>query len=128
MLGKLDRHRAAIDSFETVDCEDALTLVVAYGIAARAARRAVRQAREEGIRAGLFRPITIWPFPERALREVAGRAAAVLVAEMSAGQLALEVERHCAPPRGVDRLGRIDGQPIEPTEILTRLRELAGRG
>jgi len=128
LLGKLDRHRDAIDSFERVECEDALYVVVAYGITARAARRAVRQAREEGIRAGLFRPITIWPFPERAFREVAGRAAAVLVAEMSAGQLCLEVERHAAPAGGVARLGRIDGQPIAPAEILERLRELAGRG
>ncbi len=128
LLGKLDRHREVIDSFETIGCEDASVLVVAYGITARAARRAVRLAREEGIRAGLFRPITIWPFPERAFREVAERSAAVLVPEMSAGQLCLEVERHCAPAGGVERLGRVDGQPIEPDEILARVRELASRG
>ena len=128
LLGKLDRHREAIESFETVGCEDALVLVVAYGITARAAGRAVRQARDQGIRAGLFRPITIWPFPERAFREVAGRAHAVLVPEMSAGQLCLEVERHCAPAGGVAGLGRIDGEPIAPVEILERIRELAGRG
>jgi 2-oxoglutarate ferredoxin oxidoreductase subunit alpha len=128
LLGKLDRHRDAIESFETVDCQDAEVLVVAYGITARSALRAVRQAREEGIRAGLFRPITMWPFPERAFREVAGRAAAVLVPEMSAGQLCLEVERHCAPDGGVVRLGRIDGQPIAPAEILERVRGLSSRG
>jgi len=128
LLGKLDRHREAIDSFETVDCEDALVLVVAYGITARAAGRAVRQARDQGIRAGLFRPITIWPFPERAFREVAGRAHAVLVPELSAGQLCLEVERHCTPAGGVEGLGRVDGEPIAPAEILERIRELASRG
>jgi 2-oxoglutarate ferredoxin oxidoreductase subunit alpha len=127
LLGKLGRHREAIESFETVDCEDARVLIVAYGITARSARRAVRQARDQGIRAGLFRPITMWPFPERAFREVAGRAAAVLVPEMNAGQLCLEVERHCAPPGGVESLGRIDGQPIPPAEIIERLRELASR-
>jgi len=128
LLGKLDRNREAIESFETVGCEDALVLVVAYGITARAAGRAVKQAREQGIRAGLFRPITIWPFPDRAFREVAARAQAVLVPEMSAGQLCLEVERYCAPARGVDRLGRVDGEPIAPDQILERIRELAGRG
>jgi 2-oxoglutarate ferredoxin oxidoreductase subunit alpha len=128
LLGKLDRHRDAIESFETVDCQDAEVLVVAYGITARSALRAVRQAREQGIRAGLFRPITMWPFPERAFREVAGRAAAVLVPEMSAGQLCLEVERHCAPDGGVERLARIDGQPIAPAEILERVRGLTSRG
>jgi 2-oxoglutarate ferredoxin oxidoreductase subunit alpha len=128
LLGKLGRHREAIESFETVDCEDARVLIVAYGITARSARRAVRQAREQGIRAGLFRPITMWPFPERAFREVAGRAAAVLVPEMSAGQLCLEVERHCAPAGGVEGLGRVDGQPIAPAEILERVREMASRG
>jgi 2-oxoglutarate ferredoxin oxidoreductase subunit alpha len=128
LLGKLDRHREAIESFETVGCKDAEVLIVAYGITARAAGRAVRQARDERIRAGLFRPITMWPFPERAFREVAERARAVLVPEMSAGQLCLEVERHCAPPGGVEKLGRIDGQPIEPAEILERTRRLASHG
>jgi 2-oxoglutarate ferredoxin oxidoreductase subunit alpha len=128
LLGKLDRHREAIESFETIECEDAEVLIVAYGITARSARRAVRQAREHGVRAGLFRPITMWPFPERAFREVAGRAAAVLVPEMSAGQLCLEVDRHCTPAGGVERLTRVDGQPIEPAEILERVRELASRG
>jgi 2-oxoglutarate ferredoxin oxidoreductase subunit alpha len=127
LLGKLGRHREAIESFELFECEDAQVLVVAYGITARSAQRAVRQARARGVRAGLFRPITMWPFPERAFREVAERAAAVLVPEMSAGQLCLEVERHCAPAGGVESLGRVDGQPIAPAEILERLQELASR-
>jgi 2-oxoglutarate ferredoxin oxidoreductase subunit alpha len=128
LLGKLDRHRDAIESFETLECDDAQILIVAYGITARSARRAVREAREGGIRAGLFRPLTMWPFPERAFGEIAGRASAVLVPEMSAGQLCLEVDRHCAPNGGIERLTRVDGQPIEPAEILDRVKELARRG
>jgi len=127
LLGKLDRHRDPIESFEAIDCEDADVLVVAYGITARSARRAVAQARDEGVRAGLFRPITLWPFPERAFREVAGRASAVLAPEMNAGQLCLEVERHCTPMRGVQRLNRVDGQPIAPAKILESIMELAHR-
>jgi 2-oxoglutarate ferredoxin oxidoreductase subunit alpha len=128
LLGKLERHREVIDSWELVDCDDVEVLVVAYGITARSARRAVAEARREGIRAGLFRPVTLWPFPERAFREVAGRARALLVPEMNAGQLCLEVERHCAPPTVVARLNRIDGQPIAPDQILEQIVELANRG
>jgi 2-oxoglutarate ferredoxin oxidoreductase subunit alpha len=127
LLGKLDRHREVIDCFETVDCEDAEVLVVAYGITARAALHAVREARGRGIRAGLFRPITMWPFPERAFRQAADRARAVLVPEMSAGQLCLEVERHCPPDGRVERMNRVDGQPIAPAKLLERIGGLAKR-
>jgi 2-oxoglutarate ferredoxin oxidoreductase subunit alpha len=127
LLRKLERHRDLIESFEAIDCEDADVIAVAYGITARSARRAVAQARERGIRAGLFRPITLWPFPEQAFREIAGRARAILVPEMNLGQLCLEVERHCAPSGGVQRLGRVDGQPIAPSEILEHIVELSRR-
>jgi len=108
--------------------DDAELLVVAFGITARAAQRAVQDARAGGLRAGLFRPITLWPFPEQALRRAAAGARAVLVPEMNAGQLCLEVERHVRGDTPVARLNRIDGQPIAPREILTRLQELAGHG
>jgi 2-oxoglutarate ferredoxin oxidoreductase subunit alpha len=128
LLGKLERNRHQIESFETIYCDDVEVLVVAYGITARSAQRAVLEARERGIRAGLFRPVTMWPFPELAFREVAARAAAVLVPEMSAGQLCLEVERHCAPVGGVDRICRVDGEPIAPAAILERMGELVSSG
>jgi 2-oxoglutarate ferredoxin oxidoreductase subunit alpha len=128
LLRKIERHRELIESFEVIDCEDADVVVVAYGITARSARRAVAQARDQGVRVGLFRPITLWPFPEQAFREIAGRARAVLVPEMNAGQLCLEVERHCAPSGGVQQLGRIDGQPIAPAAILEHIVELSRRG
>jgi len=66
---------------------DATILVVAFGIVARAARTAVRLAREQGIRAGLFRPVRLWPFPFAELEEAAARARALLVAELNEGQL-----------------------------------------
>ncbi len=121
---KLDRNRAHIDSFETLGCDDADVVVVAIGISARSARRAVAMARERGVRAGLFRPITLWPFPEDALRAAASRARAVLVPEMNAGQLRLEVERvlRATPVSG---LNRYDGEPIAPAEIAQRVGELA---
>ena len=126
LLGKLDHHRDLIDCYETVDCDDAEVLVVAYGVTARAARRAVRQARAQGLRAGLFRPVTLWPFPDQALRTATANAHTALVPEMNAGQLCLEVERICAGIPVV-RLNRIDGEPITPQQVEDRINELITR-
>ena len=126
VLGKLDNHRDLIDCYETVDCDDAEVLVVAYGVTARAARRAVRQARAQGLRAGLFRPVTLWPFPDQALRTATANAHTVLVPEMNAGQLCLEVERICAGIPVV-RLNRIDGETITPQQVEDRINELITR-
>jgi 2-oxoglutarate ferredoxin oxidoreductase subunit alpha len=124
LLGKLGRHRALLEAVETLDCDDAEVLVVAVGITARAARRAVSLARERGVRVGLFRPVTLWPFPEEALRAAAANARAVLVPEMNAGQLRLEVERvlRATPVAG---LNRFDGEPIAPAAIADRAAQLA---
>jgi 2-oxoglutarate ferredoxin oxidoreductase subunit alpha len=128
LLGKFDQHRGLIDSFETLHADDAEVLVVAIGITARAARQAVQQARSRGIRAGLFRPITLWPFPEHAFRAYAARARRVLVAEMNAGQLVLEIERLCAVPDKVAALTRVSGEPIGPADILASIEESARHG
>jgi len=124
LLNKFDRHRDAIDSWQALACEDAEVLIVAIGISARAAARAIDIARANGVRVGLFRPITLWPFPENALREVAARVRAVLVPEMNAGQLSLEVERILGAKR-VHAIHRFNGEPISPTEIATRAESLA---
>lgn len=123
--GKLDHHRELIESYEAVGCEDADIVVCAIGISARAARRAVNAARASGIKAGLFRPITLWPFPETAFKSAIASARSVIVAEMNAGQLVLEIERLCAGAVQVESLARIDGEPIEPTEIEAKIRELS---
>jgi 2-oxoglutarate/2-oxoacid ferredoxin oxidoreductase subunit alpha len=124
MLAKLETHRDAIDSWQALACEDADVVVVAIGISARAATRAVEQCRARGLRVGLFRPITLWPFPERALREVTAGARAVLVPELNAGQLSLEIERILGRER-VSGLHRVNGEPITPAEIAARAEELA---
>jgi 2-oxoglutarate ferredoxin oxidoreductase subunit alpha len=123
--GKLDHHRDLIKSYEAVGCEDAEIVVCAIGISARAARRAVNAARASGIKAGLFRPITLWPFPESALKSATAGAKFVIVAEMNAGQLVLEVERLCGGAAAVESLARFDGEPIEPAEIEAKIRELS---
>ena len=124
LLTKFDRHRHAIDSWQTLRCDDAEVLIVAIGISARAAARAIDIARARGVHLGLFRPITLWPFPENDLREVAAKARAVLVPEMNAGQLSLEVERILGGKR-VDSIHRFNGEPITPAEIAERAETLA---
>jgi 2-oxoglutarate ferredoxin oxidoreductase subunit alpha len=128
VLGKIEHHRKAIEKFEQVDTGDAEVLVVAIGISARAAKRAVASTRQTGVKAGLLRPITLWPFPEDAFRDAAARARAVLVPEMNAGQLALEVERLCPAEVRTVPMNRVDGEPIAPDDIAARIRELAGHG
>ncbi|MBI2959219.1 MAG: 2-oxoacid:acceptor oxidoreductase subunit alpha [Betaproteobacteria bacterium] len=126
LLAKFERHREAIDAWQVTSCEDAEVLVVAIGISARSATRAVELARARGVKAGLFRPITLWPFPEKQLRAAAARARAVLVPEMNAGQLRLEVERILGGKR-VQGIDRCNGEPITPAEIAAGLEELGVR-
>ncbi len=127
LLDKIENHRDDIEAYECHDTDDAEVLVVAYGISARAARAAVREARAKGIAAGLFRPITVWPFPEEALKTAAAKAKVILVPEMNAGQLCLEIERLCDGDVKVEGLNRIDGQAIDPAQITNRIKELAGK-
>ncbi|MGC9418670.1 MAG: 2-oxoacid:acceptor oxidoreductase subunit alpha [Rhodovulum sp.] len=125
MTDKLTLHREKIESWCVTEADDAEVLVVAIGISARAARQAVKDLRAEGVKAGLFRPVTLWPFPEEALRETVARAGAqaVLVPEMNQGQLVLEVERVLAGRARAQGLNRIDGQAITPDEIAQAARE-----
>ena len=122
---KIERHRAAIEKVETSTPPTA-TSTGRVGITARAARRAVQILRKDGRRVGLFRPITLWPFPEQALRQAAGRARHIVVPELNLGQLALEVERLVDDSKTVIGLNRVDGEPITPDQIVARVRELAG--
>jgi 2-oxoglutarate ferredoxin oxidoreductase subunit alpha len=124
LLTKLERNRKRIESFETLACDDAEVLIVAIGISARAAQRALALARERRVKAGLFRPITLWPFPEEALRTAAAGVRAVLVPEMNAGQLRLEVER-VLRTKPVVGLNRYDGEAIAPAAIAARVEALA---
>jgi 2-oxoglutarate ferredoxin oxidoreductase subunit alpha len=124
LLSKFDLHRDRIDSWQRLACDDAEVLIVAIGISARAATRAIEICRARGVRAGLFRPITLWPFPEQALREAATNAHTVLVPEMNAGQLILEVERILGAKR-IDAIHRFNGEPITPAEIAERTEALA---
>ncbi|MBT4932429.1 MAG: 2-oxoacid:acceptor oxidoreductase subunit alpha [Rhodospirillaceae bacterium] len=123
-LGKLEHHAADIASFEEIDCKDAKVILVTVGISARAAARAQQQAREKGLKVGLFRPITLWPFPEAAFRAASKKATHIIVPEMNAGQLILEIERLMGPKQTAVGINRIDGEVIDPVAILEKIEEV----
>ncbi|MBC8258118.1 MAG: 2-oxoacid:acceptor oxidoreductase subunit alpha [SAR324 cluster bacterium] len=125
MLDKFELHQSEIESYETVCCEDAEVLVMTVGISARAAKHAVKTARQEGIKAGLFRPITLWPFPEKAFKKIISKVKTVVVPEMNTGQLSLEMERLCPKKTKIKSINRIDGEAIAPKEILSLLQSVA---
>lgn len=104
--------------YRTDDCE---ILVVSYGISNRSAYRAVKDAREQGIKAGLLTLHTLWPFPEEALKEAASHASKVIVAELNLGQMKQEVERILAGQVRVEGLNKVNGEIFTPNEILAGL-------
>ena len=106
--------------------EDADVIVVAYGASARVAKAAVREAREQGIKAGLIRPITLWPFPKQAMRDAAEHAKAFLCVEMSMGQMIDDVKLAIDCSRPVEFFGRTGGIIPTPAEVLENIKKLAG--
>lgn len=106
--------------------EDAELVLVAYGSTARICRRAVDLARAEGIAAGLLRPITLWPFPTDALAKAAAGAEALLVVEMSAGQMVDDVRLAIDCRLPVHFYGRMGGVVPSPAEVFEEIRHRAG--
>jgi 2-oxoglutarate ferredoxin oxidoreductase subunit alpha len=104
--------------------DDAEIVIVAYGTAARVARTAIQRAREGGLKAGLLRPITLWPFPSEVLHELAGRVRGILVVELSAGQMVEDVRLAVEGVTPVAFHGRMGGMVPSPGDVLTELRKL----
>jgi 2-oxoglutarate ferredoxin oxidoreductase subunit alpha len=123
LCDKIRRNVDRISRFEEVMVDDCDVLVVAYGITARSAARAVRMAREEGIEAGLLRLISIWPFPERRIEELASSTRGVVVSEMNYGQMVREVER-AVRPTPVSFVPKLGENPPRPDEILAAIRRV----
>jgi len=115
--------RADIESNEEYLTDDAEVIIFAYGSTSRSARYAVNELRKEGIKAGLFRPITLWPFPEKRIAELAKQVKAIVVAEMNLGQMLLEVERIAKGACKTPFIGRVDGDPINPGQLIAQVKE-----
>lgn len=123
-VDKVNDNIADIESFEEYLTEDAEVILWAYGSTSRSARYAVNELRKEGIKAGLFRPITLWPFPEKRTAELAVQAKAIVVPEMNLGQMIYEVERVAKGNCIVVGEFRVDGDPLNPGQIMSKVKEV----
>ena len=125
MMDKVARARSEIVEYEAEYMDGASVVVVAYGSVGRSALRAVRDARKEGIAAGFFRPITLWPFPGEELLKDSIGAKTVVVPELNCGQMVLEVERVFRGRSDVQPLNLVNGELFKPSEILKKIKEVA---
>lgn len=110
--------------YEATDCDDADYLIVAFGSAARIAQKAIADARRDGVKVGLFRPITLWPFPSKELAEAAKGKKGILVVEINAGQMIQDVRLAVRDNITIEHFGRLGGILPEPNEIYKALKNI----
>jgi len=120
---KVELHKDEIESYEEFEMEDAEIMIVAYGSVSLAAKEAIRHLRKAGIKAGLFRPITLWPSPAEKMKEYADKIEKVLVVELNIGQYRDEVQR-ATSRLDIDGLFKVNGRAISPYEIVNKVKEL----
>jgi 2-oxoglutarate ferredoxin oxidoreductase subunit alpha len=123
-MRKIEANRADIEKFEEYRTADAEVVIFAFGTISRSARSAADSLRAEGVKAGLFRPLTLWPFPEQRMAELARQAKAIVVPEMNLGQMILEIERVAKGACAVEGITRVDGEPISPQQIIDKVKEV----
>lgn len=125
---KLQAKYAAISQkekrVEIYNCDNADIIVTAYGTVARIVKNVIRTAEKEGIKVGLIRPITLWPFPEEAYQQYADKTNAFLSVEMSAGQMVEDVRLAVNGKRPVHFLGRMGGMIPTEAEILVKIKDI----
>ena len=109
--------------FETIACDDADYLLVAFGSMSRIGQKAMEIARAEGIKVGMLRPITLWPFPTKALQEEAQKVKGILVTELNAGQMIEDVKLAVNGTVNVQHFGRLGGIVPDPDEIVSALKQ-----
>jgi len=120
---KIEKSIKDIIIIERYLLNDAKIALIAYGSVARAAERTVKLAREEGLKVGLLKLLTIWPFCSEEVNKLAQQVDLIIVPEMNLGQMVLEVERASRGKCRVVPYGRVDGELINPIEILGKIQE-----
>ena len=122
---KVERRRDEIIMTEEIMMDDADIALFAYGCTARSAHSAVETARRQGIKLGLIKALTLWPFPREVVEKYGDKVKAIIVAEMNMGQLVGEVERALKDKKAVVRqVNRFDGKMITPDQILDAVKEV----
>ena len=125
LFRKIDQHFSEIQMAEYFQTEDAEMTIIAYGCVARSAKRAVREAREKGIKVGLLKLTTLWPFMRSAVEKLLQTSKVLIVPEMNMGQISREVKRVNRDIAKVFTLNKVDGTIITPQEILNRIMEVS---
>jgi len=123
LFKKVDAHKDEIELNEEYMLDDADILLVGYGSASLAIKEAVNTLRAEGIKVGLFRPITLWPSPEERLYELGQKFDKVLSVELNQGQYLEEVQR-CMGRRDIQKLTKTNGRPFSPKDIIDKVKEV----
>jgi 2-oxoglutarate ferredoxin oxidoreductase subunit alpha len=122
---KIEKRRGEIVMTEEIMMDDAEIAIFAYGCTARSAYSAVEMARELGMKVGLIKALTLWPFPREVVEKYGNKVKAIIVAEMNMGQLVGEVERALKDKKAaVRRVNRFDGKMITPDQILDAAKEV----
>jgi 2-oxoglutarate ferredoxin oxidoreductase subunit alpha len=121
---KIRDNAERIIDYDSLFIDDAEVVVVAYGISVRSARRAIANARDRGINAGLVKLNTVWPFPEEMIRDLAGNVRGLIMPEINMGQMVLELER-CAGGRcPVHLVPHCGGTIIKPAAIISAIESI----
>jgi len=123
LFRKISTHFDDIQMVESYELDDADLVLIAYGCVARSAHRAMVEARAQGLKVGLMRLITLWPFPRRFVEPLTKAKKTLLVPEMNMGQISREVKRVNQGMTSVLTLNKVDGTIIYPKEILAKIRE-----
>lgn len=124
LCDKIREHTDDIARIKDEFTEDADVIILSYGAPARSALTAVKNAREQNIKAGYVKVETVWPFPEKLIKDAATSAQKVIVVEMNLGQIYYEVER-ILPDKEVELLPKIGGEIHLPTEILDKIQDIS---
>lgn len=124
LVDKVEKNKDDIVEIDTIGIEDAEVLIVSYGMAFRTAMGAYKQAREKGIKAGIVRLVTVWPFPDEQIREFSKQVKGIVVPEINLGQMVREVERASAGNTEVKLVPHPGGGLHEPEQILESLEAL----
>ncbi len=125
LVEKIKRNADDIVRYEEHGLEDAEVVVVSYGISSRVSMRAIRLAREQGLKVGLLRLITVWPFPEQRIRALAPQVRAFIMVEMNLGQVVYELERCAAGRAEVILVPHAGGWVHDPMDVLQRIKKAA---
>lgn len=123
LMDKIENNKDDIVTYEKYMLDDADYAIVSFGAISRSSKVAVNKLRESGIKIGMFRPITIWPSPEKQLSELSEKVKKIYVIELNAGQYLLEVQRIVSGQCKIGKYGKINGEIITPQEIVLFIKE-----